>query len=164
MSKQTTTKISYRLLTLFVIVVVLGLFLTFDLWEAPERQNFMAFERKSMAKQGRSPASESKSGGGVSDLIESDHIVTLDWNCADKRALSTPGEVNQIRLNVICERAIRRVTNKNNGYTANLFKLGDRLSTDYISIESGTNRLEFQLADGAIGNPPDVFEITIEKQ
>ena len=165
MIKAAKRLFSPRIISLFMVVVALGFVLWFDLWSGSETPPEVHAFRYRKLNGARSPASVPAIDAIPSTYLEPDRIATVNWECErPTKTVETLQNVRQIRLNGSCSSRIKKIINRNNGYTANIFQLKDNFTTDYMSLEVGTNRLEFEYADGATGKSPQFIEIGVEKQ
>jgi hypothetical protein len=80
--------------------------------------------------------------------------TTVDFKCLEKKAqqsLETQSAQMRIRAH-LCSDAFdivkTEIVNTSNGYTAAVFKTADRImSSDYIQLSDGVNRIKIQLQD-----------------
>lgn len=164
MSRLNQRFFSPRIWVLLFTVLVLGIVLGIDLWTVPENKTIVQTASKSelVNKDSRSPASISVVD--VEKWQEPDRLVTIDWDCSQKVKSHHLKNVYQMRLNGSCLKDIKRLTNNNNGYTANIFMLNNSYTTDFLSLNEGTNKLVIEWIDGASGNLSRDLDIIVEKQ
>jgi len=167
-------KISLKIITLIMIVGTFGVLLKLDLWTLPDqfnKTNVLSIPNRIMASvtNNRAPSSISSSEiskniwSSVEDSVEY-HVSTLDWDCSSNNQTIRVNKVGQLRLNGKCLKNAKRIVNSRNGYTANIFKLKDTTTTDYVSLDLGSNNLQFEWLDGASSNSSQTLEIIVEKQ
>lgn len=173
--------ISLRVITLMIIVISLGLILKKDLWSPPDiivHKKVSPFPQRLMAKapNTRAPSSinsraidemdvTQKMWPSVADETEIErHVTTMVWDCSANNQVIRLNQVEQLRLNGKCLKDLKSIVNQSNGYTANIFQLKESATTDYLSLNSGSNQLKLEWLDGATSNSPKELEIIVEKQ
>lgn len=155
---------SIRLVSLFALVVVLGLVLALELTAPPGNETTRRYGIYPNQEGSRSPASVPAMDLSPSGILEPDRITTIQWDCSAPFKSKRLHNVTQVRISGKCLRDLKKITNNNNGYTASIFKFDQQFTTDYLSLEVGTNQLEFLVADSANDNFRQNFEIIVEKQ
>ncbi len=168
--------ISLRVCALFLLVGSLGALLRMDLWaraeilepqsiHPPKRiiANSLQSRSPSSIKEGTPPESQNL-WASIEEGEPIHQTLTIDWDCSPKNQMFRVSNVGQLRLSGKCLREIKGITNHQNGYTANIFKLKDNVTTDYVSLNPGSNRLHLEWLNGATGNLSHVLEIIVEKQ
>jgi hypothetical protein len=167
MMKLKQTFISPRLTALLLLVLILGVGLQFDLMARPESFPVgvpVIRQARPTNLSERAPANIGTQEFHISTWSEADKILTIEWDCQTIKKQKKLINVTQLRLNGSCLRDIKKITNKNNGYTANLFALEKSFTTDFLSLEVGANILNIEWVDGASANRVTSLEITVEKQ
>lgn len=164
MNRSNQRFFSPRLMSLAVLVLFLGFVLYLDLWSEPVAETRTSFGVVEASTGSRAPASIGSDKTAKSTLVEPDGIADIEWDCGGIPSSHNLKNITQVRLTGSCLKEVSGVTNKNNGYTANIFHRDDEFTTDYVTLEPGTNKLEVKLADGAIGNFANQIEIVVEKQ
>ncbi len=162
MSRLNQRFISPQIFVLLAIVLVLGVMLKVDLWTMPENNPIESYEKDAKKVDSRSPASVS--AVDPSNWQEPDRLATIEWDCSRKNSSQHLKNIHQLRLNGNCLKDVKRITNNNNGYTANIFMLEKSFTTDFLSLNEGTNKLKLEWINGASGNLSEDLEIVVEKQ
>lgn len=155
---------SPRITSLATLVALLAVLLYFDLVTKPETDSYSVRRVSNTVSSTRAPASIAEVPQSTSSFVEPDRITTIEWNCEDASSIQSLKNITQVRLSGSCLKDVKTITNKNNGYTANIFRRESEFTTDYVTLESGTNKLEMKAADGATGNLLQKLEIIVEKQ
>lgn len=173
--------ISLRVITLMVIVISLGMILKMDLWTPPEsivHKKISPLPQRLMANAPNTRAPSSINSRALNEIevtqkiglsviderVAEPHVTTMGWDCSSKNQVIRLSQVEQLRLSGKCLKDLKRIVNQSNGYTANIFQLKDSATTDYLSLNSGSNQLQLEWLDGATSNSPKVLEIIVEKQ
>lgn len=173
--------ISLRVITLMIIVISMGMILKMDLWTPPEstvHKKTHSTPKRLMANSAekRAPSSINNNALNESVMVEKAwtsvaeerdaelHVTTMDWDCSSKNQVIRLNQVEQLRLSGKCLKSLKGIVNQSNGYTANIFQLKESATTDYLSLNSGSNQLQLEWNDGATSNSPKVLEIIVEKQ
>lgn len=174
--------ISLKVITLMILVFGLGMVVKLDLWTPPDPASFkknLPAPKRLMAHSADKRAPSSISSQALHDVsatqktwtavgeevaAETLLVTTMDWDCNVKNQVIHLNKVEQLRLNGKCLKGLKAIVNNSNGYTANIFQLKDTATTDYLSLNSGSNQLQLEWLDGATGNLPKVLEIIVEKQ
>jgi hypothetical protein len=156
--------LSPRILSLLVIVLVLGVVLRLDLTTRP--LDVVAYDHQTVIapRAGRDPASVPSEAENLSGWKEPDHVATIEWDCLQKNKSKPFQNIAQVRVTGNCLKDVKSITNNNNGYTANIFKIEKGFTTDYLGLEVGTNQLKIEWQDGASSNHSEKLEIIVEKQ
>lgn len=173
--------ISLRVITLMIVVISLGMILKLDLWtpldhKIPKKNRSLPTRLMAHSTDTRTPSSINSQAlndlptaqnnwtsaveGGASEPL----VTTMDWDCSAKNQVIHLNQVEQLRLSGKCLKGVKKIVNHSNGYTANIFQLKDSATTDYLSLNSGSNQLQLEWLDGATSNSPKVLEIFVEKQ
>jgi len=153
----TLRKISFGILTLtvglvlsFGVIVVAGI-ASSNPYDSNEAQARFTPPVETMTVvpevQDREPASIVAAAVGTG-------ATTVDFKCLEKKAqqsLETQSAQMRIRAH-LCSDAFdivkTEIVNTSNGYTAVVFKTADRImSSDYIQLSDGVNRIKIQLQD-----------------
>lgn len=154
---------SKRLLTLLGVVVVFGGLLGVDLSTKPEALGIPSKTWDREDEGARKPASEATEIPPPSILREANHVESIPWDCKTSKITQKFSNVTQLRLFGSCLRWVKAITNKNNGYTANIFNLEKNFTTDFIWLDQGVNQLSVEWIENVRGNPPEIIEITMER-
>lgn len=172
--RQRNSVISVRVVLLLLIVLVLGVVLKIDLWTQPIVSSSMmsstvslsatSTEKKPGDRRAPSSIGVPEFTASPSEVTERLSDTTLEWDCSTEKKSIRLSNINSLRLDGKCLKNIRRIVNNTNGYTASIFRWGDGATTDYLSLDSGTNYLQMEWNDVATGKSPEFFEIIVEKQ
>jgi len=172
--RQRNSIISVRVALLLLLVLVLGVVLKIDLWTQPvvsiSMMNPMvsssvnATEKISGGDRAPSSISVPEFTTSTSQVAEGLSDKTLEWDCSTGKNSIRVSNLNSLRLDGKCLKKIKRIVNNTNGYTASIFQWGDGATTDYLSLDAGSNHLHIEWNDVATGKPPESLEIIVEKQ
>jgi hypothetical protein len=102
-----------------------------------------------------------------------DYLVDVQLDCAANKTLTVAKDVRQLRLRIAdCREDQGRletfyIRNETNGFEATIFKIPDArnpasmdlISTDYISLESGENKIRISRSQGDAPSREQTLEV-----
>jgi hypothetical protein len=102
-----------------------------------------------------------------------DYLVDVQLDCAANKTLTVAKDVRQVRLRIADCRADSRaletfyIRNETNGFEATIFKIPDarkpaamdQISTDYISLETGENKIRISRSQGDSPSREQTLEV-----
>ena len=164
MVKKPRKLISKRLMLLILIVVFLGFGLWIDIVRTNSTQAIQIVNkmRKLNSVGVREPASIPSAEQVQSKFVENANIGIYELDCSMINKKHIVNEFTQLRISGSCLKKIRKITNMSNGYTATIFNIENSVTTDFLTLNKGINKLNLEATDGASGNILLVIEISVE--
>lgn len=102
-----------------------------------------------------------------------DFLVDVQLDCAASKSLTVASDVRQVRLRIADCRADNKefetfyIRNETNGFEATIFKIPDArkpasmdlISTDYISLETGENKIRISRSQGELPSREQILDV-----
>jgi hypothetical protein len=103
----------------------------------------------------------------------SDYLIEVQLDCSASKSLTVGSDVRQVRLKIADCRADTKeletfyIRNETNGFEATIFKIPDArkpasmdlISTDYISLETGENKIRISRSQGESPSREQILDV-----